>query len=144
MRSVNAWILLALGVGVLMVVSRWHSAAPVVCMMVLILVHIATRATGVWSGNQAAQAAASLINESKGHSILFRFLNEDIIAANVRQRLIFGWGREGKVLYDQTSDRYAVWDSLWIIVYAEFGVVGLASLIATILLPVASFVWCFP
>jgi hypothetical protein len=143
-RSVNGWILLAVGAGILLVVSKWHTAAPVVCVMILILLHIATRAAGVWSGGQAVHAAANVINESKGNSILFRFQNEDIIAANVRERPIFGWGRQDRALYDKDTGTYAVSDSLWIIVYAGFGVVGLVAVITSLLLPVVLFIRRFP
>ena len=84
-----------------------------------------------------------LIDAAKGRSIRFRLENENIIVRNVRQRPVFGWGRQtGSV--DNPDGRPAVRDSLWVIVYAQCGAVGLASIVATLLVPVAVFIRHFP
>ncbi len=142
-RSVNGWVMLALGAGLLALDSYWRSAAPLIGVMLLIVAYVSVRATGTWSGDQAVPVVEKLIDAAKGRSIRFRLENENIIVRNVRQRPVFGWGRQtGSV--DNPNGRPAVRDSLWVIVYAQCGAVGLASIVATLLVPVAVFIRHFP
>jgi O-antigen ligase len=142
-RAVNGWILMTAGVGLLALHSYWRSAAPIIAIMVLIFGYVSARATGLWSGMQTVPVVEKTINEAKGRSILFRFENEDVIAGNVRKRPVFGWGRQAAP-FDNRLGWQAVADSMWIGVFAQCGAVGLFSLIATLLVPVAVFVRNFP
>ena len=142
-RSVNGWILTAAGVGLLVLHSYWRSAAPIIGIMLLISVYVSARATGAWSGVQTVPVVERTINKAKGKSIRFRFWNEEVIAGNVRERPLFGWGRQ-TAPFDNGLSWPAIPDSMWIGVFAQCGAVGLVSLIATLLLPVAVFVRHFP
>jgi hypothetical protein len=143
LRSVNGWVLLALGAGLLALHSWWRSAAPAIAIMALICGYVSIRAAGLWSGEQTVPVVERLINAKKGRSIRFRLRNENIIAANVRQRPVFGWGRQMAPAADHHGG-YVVWDSLWIIVFAQSGAFGLASVMAILLTPAALFLRRFP
>ncbi len=143
LRSVNGWVLLATGAGLLALHSWRPRAAPAIAIMALICGYVSVRTAGMWSGGQAVPVVERLIDARKGRSIRFRLQNENIIAANVRRRPVFGWGRQ-LIPTDDHQGGHAVWDSLWIIVFAQGGSFGLASLMAVLLAPVARFVWRFP
>ena len=136
LRSVNGWLLLALGAGLLTLHSG-RSAAPLIGIAVLIVVYVSVRATGLWSGEQSVPVVETLINRAKGSSISFRLTNENIIVRNVLERPIFGWGR----LTGGASNHrggLAVRDSLSIAIFGECGFLGLTALMATLLLPVVT------
>jgi hypothetical protein len=142
-RSVNGWLLFALGAGLLALHSYWRSAAPLIGIVVLILAYVSVRATGLWSGEQSVPVVQTLINPAKASSIGFRLRNEDIIVRNVLERPVFGWGRLTGGANNHRGG-LAVRDSLWIVVFGECGFLGLIALMATLLLPVMVFVWDVP
>ena len=142
-RSVNGWIFLAMGAGLLGLHSYWRSAIPLVAVMLSMLAYVTVRATGVWSGEQAVPIVERLIDAARSRSILFRLENENVIIGNVHERPLFGWGRQlGSV--DDHRGGIAVRDSLWVSVFAQTGVLGLMSIMAALLLPAAVFIWQVP
>ena len=142
-RSVNGWVLMLTGAGLLALHSCWRSAIPLIAIMLSITAYVSVRAAGVWSGEQAVPLVESLIDAAKGRSILFRLQNEDIIISNVHERPVLGWGRQiGSV--DDHNGGLAVRDSLWVSVFAQCGTVGLVGIMGTLLLPVAVFIRRFP
>ena len=143
LRSVNGWILLLLGATLLALHSCWRSAAPLIVIMLLILTYVTVRATGLWSGVQSVPVVEALIDKAKGRSIRYRLDNENIITNNVHQRPMLGFGRQ-MASVDNHKGRYAIRDSLWIIVFSQCGTIGLVGLMATLLAPVAVFIRNFP
>jgi hypothetical protein len=143
-RSVNGWIELVVGAGLLFLVTRWRTTAPVIGLILLILIYIGVRAAGVWSGGQIVDGVRKVLNKQKSRSIQYRFVNEDVIAANARQHVLVGWGRQESVTVDQRTSQRAVPDSLWIIVFGSYGALGLFGLAGSILLPVILFVSRIP
>src|SRR5262249_49069128 len=73
-RSVNGWVELAVGIGLLFSVSRWQTTVPVIGLMILMLAYMSVRAAGLWSGDQIVAGVRKVLNEQKGHSIHYRFL----------------------------------------------------------------------
>ena len=135
-RSVNGWIDLLVGAGLLFLVTRWRTTAPVIGLMVLMLAYIGVRASGVWSGRQIVDGVRKVLNKQKSRSVNYRFVNEDVIAANARQHVLVGWGRQQAVTINPQTHQRAVPDSLWIIIFGTFGALGLLGLTGSILLPV--------
>ncbi len=135
-RSVNGWIDLVLGAGLLFLAGRWRTSAPVIGLMILILFYITVRAAGVWSGGQIVDGVRKVFNKQKSVSLQYRFLNEDVIATNARRHGLVGWGRQQAVLVNPRTFRRAVPDSLWIIVFGSYGALGLVGLTGSVLLPV--------
>ncbi len=142
-RSVNGWVLMTIGAGLLALHSYWRSAEPMLAIMLVITAYVGVRATGIWSGEQAVPLVGRVVDEAKGRSINFRFQNERLIINNVRERPILGLGRQSKTLDDHRGG-HAYPDSLWIVIFAESGAVGLLSIMATLLAPAAVFIECVP
>lgn len=142
MRSVNGWVLLALGLGLMALCFVRPSKIYLVCVIAVLVGYIGIRAADLWSGNQAA-AAAALISPARSSSILYRFRNEDIISGNARQKPLFGWGRQSAAISDGQGS-FAVCDSLWMAMFVEFGVVGLVGFTGSLLFPIVLFIRSFP
>jgi hypothetical protein len=89
------------------------------------------------------------LNAERAQSLDFRFDNEAILSEKAREKMLFGWGGWGRnrvydynwegVLEDITTT-----DSLWIIAFGVNGCVGLASVTASLLLPVICFSFRYP
>jgi hypothetical protein len=143
LRSVNGWVLMTMGLGLLALHSYRASAAYLIVLTALIPIYVSLRATGLWSGEQAIPVVESIIDASKGRSILYRLRTEDVVVENMRNHAIFGWGRRTAAMQDHRGG-FVVRDSLWIIAFSQFGAVGLASMIGTLLVPVVTFIRYIP
>jgi O-antigen ligase len=139
MRSVNGWFMLALGTALLFLTAMLRTKIVVTAVIGLILVFLAVRTLGVWSGRQVVTVVSAVINPVRAESLAFRFKNEQIIGDNARRRPILGWGRQARPFYNIRTGRPAVPDSLWIAVFAESGLMGLVGFMALLLSPVVRF-----
>ena len=143
-KSVNGWIALLLGAALLLSSARTKSRAPVLVMAATIVVYVALRAGGLWSGREIGSLAALLLPRPAVDSLLFRLDNESLIANQARQRLLLGWGRGAEFPFNAVTSRPAIPDSLWIVTFLPFGLLGLAALGGSLLAPPVVFVWRYP
>jgi len=75
-------------------------------------------------------------------SLEFRLKNEEILGEKAREQVVFGWGGWGRArVYDENGEDISVTDSLWIIAFGNYGLVGLISFVASMLVPVLAFCW---
>lgn len=143
-KSTGALALLALGIGVLWVAVRSGSSLPIWALVLVPMLYMPARAIGWWSGEDAVRLAG-VLGEDRAGSLEFRLSNEDILAAKALQRPVFGWGGWGRArVYDEEGRDISITDGLWIIALGNHGIVGLGSLTAAILLPVALLPWRHP
>ena len=142
-RSVNGWLLMTLGLGLLALHSYKASAAYLIVLTALVPLYVSLRAGGIWSGEQAIPIVESLIDASKGRSILFRLENENMLIENMQEHTVFGWGRQAAAVTGPQGG-LLIRDSLWIIAFTQFGAAGLAGLIGTLLVPIVVFMRCVP
>jgi hypothetical protein len=145
LKATGALFLLILGIGLLFS-TRWFRTCFLVLFLIVSLVLFASvRASGVWDGQQAVYVSSLASNQERADSLKFRFDNENILSAKARLRPIFGWGGWGRArIYDENGKDISVTDSLWIIVFGNQGTVGLASLMAVLLVPPAVFCRRYP
>ncbi len=140
-KSLGALVLLAVGVILVFGIRQFRLSAPLVVLLLMPPLYMATRATGVWSGSQAV-ALAAMVSESHAGSLQMRLDSEDLLAKRAWQRPIFGWGSWGRnrVVSDQGYDQ-AMTDGLWIIYFGRHGLVGLSCFTLILLLPPAMLVY---
>ena len=145
-RSTGAYALMLLGVVILFTAKYLRTSLPLLLVICGISYYLYAGVTGTFAGDEIVHWISDNINPDRAESLGFRFDNEEILAEHARDRMIFGWGGWGRNrVYDynwagELVD-ISVTDSLWIIAFGFRGVVGLASLTASLLLPVT--VLCF-
>lgn len=144
LKSVNGWVLLGLGMAVLVGATRWRRAWPVYALVAASLVYVIARASGVWAGVEIVDAVQTLIDARRSQSLLFRIENEIYILEKVQENLMLGLGRRSLDFYRPDPLWVLVFDSLWIIVFAETGWLGLIGLLATLVTPILLFTWRYP
>lgn len=143
-RSTGAYALLLLGL-ILLFVSKWlRTTLPVLLLIVSMCTYLYINSmTETYFTDQLVSVMSKVFPEERVQSAEFRFNNEEILADKARQRIVFGWGGYGRnrvYARDWKGDLVdiSVTDSLWIIAFGVNGIVGLSSITASMLLPVAS------
>jgi len=108
-----------------------------VIMVVLSLSYPLTRGLGWFPVQQISELAES-VNERRAESLTFRFHHEDMLLNKTEHRPFFGWGTWGRNrIYDLTTGKdISVTDGRWIIVFSQFGWMGLIAEFGLLALPV--------
>ena len=79
------------------------------------------------------------MSPERAASLQVRVDNEDVLVEKGMKRPWFGWGRwGGSRVYDEEGKDTSITDGLWVVVLGVNGLVGLANLGATLLLPVVA------
>jgi hypothetical protein len=142
-KSTGAYVLLAVGATILLVGKRFHTAVLIFAVILAVALYLYfNTATGNSFSDQIISTLSGVIEADRLQSLEFRFHNEELLADKARQQMIFGWGGWGRnLIFDATGKQLTIPDSLWILAFGQYGVVGLTSLNTAILLPIFSFFW---
>jgi len=139
LKSVNGWVLLGLGAAVLWSIKRFQAWVPLCLVLILPSAYVAARATGCWTGDSLVTWVAATVGPDRAQSVQFRVVNEQRLVDRARQRWVVGWGGWGRALAPAPGGKPLTPDSLWIIAFGNYGLVGLASVGAALLVPVVVF-----
>jgi len=143
-KTLGALVLLAGGAGVIMGTGLLRSRILFIALLLAPPAYMIGRVSGVMSG-EFLVATAELISEERATSLAGRLWNEDLYIDHTMARPLLGWTSWHFQVYDDRGKRRTTSDGLWIIALSKSGVVGLVSLFAALLLPVARIVWrCSP
>lgn len=135
-RSTGSVLQLLFFGSVLLLMKKARTSLPVVAVSAGIVFYLAIRATGMWDGMAMVDAADAVFGPARAGSLETRIVNENMLAARARQRFVFGWGGWGEArVKDEEGRDITITDSLWIIRFGNNGIIGMAALVATILLP---------
>jgi hypothetical protein len=142
-KTVGAVVLL--GVGVLALEAARYLRAPMVLVLLLAVapVYCASRLSG-WDAASAVRFANQAINAERANSLHDRLFNERLLVSKALQKPWMGWSRSETQLVDPDGRTVTVTDSLWIIALSSLGLLGLASVLLALALPVAALVHRFP
>lgn len=134
-KSLGALGLALLGLGMLFATKWSKSKAFIILLVLLPLLYIVTRSTGVFSGSAMVDAIAA-VQPDRAASLQFRLDNENILLEKARQHILLGWGGWGRArVYNDLGEDISVTDGLWIIVFGNHGLFGLLALTGALLLP---------
>ncbi len=144
-RSTGAYNLL-IGAVLILFTAKWFRTTILVWIIVAIMaVYLNLGVSGQFPKAELLGALSQVFDADRIQSVEFRFDNEEILGARARQRMVFGWGGFGRNrVFDDYGKDISVTDSLWMIVFGINGLVGLISMMATLLLPVLAFCIRFP
>jgi ABC-type sugar transport system permease subunit len=136
-RALEAAVLMMICIAVLSAVRFSWRAVARAALFALVLAppaYVIVRADALWSGDQLVRLAEK-INDDRAASLAFRLHNEDVLAARAADSIIFGWGGWSRFESLDADGRMAIPDQQWIIAYGKTGLIGLVSLMLTLLLP---------
>jgi hypothetical protein len=144
-RSTGAWALALMGGGVLLSVKKLKRSILVTCLVMIPVLYMGFRATGLWDGYNLQKFVAENISMDRALSLYTRMENENIVVEKSLQRPLFGWGGWGRSrVYDEEGTDITVTDGLWIIILGEHGLVGLSVFTLVFLLPIGLFLRHYP
>lgn len=105
--------------------------------VLLVVLYPALRASDIFPSTTLVNLAASY-SQDRADSLEYRFDNEDLLLAQARERILFGWGGYGRGrIYDpMTSKDISTTDGYWIIVLGSQGLVGFLAIFGMLLWPV--------
>ena len=108
-RGTGATFLLTVGIALWFALKWTKLRLPALVLLTFGPLYFITRSTGLWSGRETSDLVRMVVNQTRADSLLFRLVNEDMLAAKALQRPLFGWGgwgrnrvfdEEGRDLYD--------------------------------------------
>jgi hypothetical protein len=142
-KATGAYFLLLLGIAVILGVRWWQTSLPLLLIVFVTCGYLSFNAVGGLTPQAIAQistTATRLTNADRASSLVFRLTNEAQLSAKARQQPIFGWAGWGRSrVYDENGKDISITDSLWIIIFGNFGTVGLVSWMTALLGPVLGF-----
>ena len=145
-RSTGTYAYLLYGLIILFLAKWLDTSLPLLLLAIGIIYYLYTSATGHFDSEGIISLVAKVTNPERAQSLAYRFHNEILLAEHARDQLVFGWGGWGRNrLYEENwhgiFEDIAITDSLWILAFGINGLVGLISLISSMMLPVINF--CF-
>lgn len=144
-KSAGSWVLFSIcGIGILLGV-RFNSKLILQLMLLIPLLYISTRSSGLWSGENMVQLNAKLFGEERAESLGFRIMNENLVIQHALKQPILGWGGWGRSLVlIPGTDNTCIVDGLWAAALGVNGFIGLISILLATLLPVYLALLRFP
>jgi hypothetical protein len=144
-KSTGALGLLLLGVVVLHTVHATRMRLPILVLIIIPLLYVLTRGTGVWDGENLINAVSQVATTERTGSLAFRLENENILTVKAKERPLLGWGEWGRSFVRADDGRIlSVPDGMWILAFGKSGVIGLTAILLTLLLPPLLFLHRYP
>lgn len=134
-KSALGLLLLAIGITVLCLCKRVRRPWPVLCLVLVVPAYCTLRVTGAITGDSLLSTSQALFGADRAQSLETRLKSEHLYIDKSMQRPILGWGGWNRTAtWDEESHFSAIPDGLWIITLGENGVLGLATLLAGMLI----------
>ncbi|HEY9632398.1 MAG TPA: O-antigen ligase domain-containing protein [Coleofasciculaceae cyanobacterium] len=144
-RSTGAYLLLLIGLAILFCGNWLRTALPLLLLIFGMSMYLYNGVNSAVDIQQVNAVATQLSGPERAQSLKFRLDNEEKLAKKARQQMILGWGGFGRNrVYERNWKGdlidVSVTDSLWIISFGVYGLVGLISSFAALLVPSAALV----
>ena len=146
-KSTYALVLLFLGIVVMSVCKRMHSAVPLMCLIMVVPTYMVLRSQNILAVDTVTSIASEIFPEDRVRSLSIRLEQEDVLSARAMQRPLFGWGGWGRSSStDPVTGQPTLkgLDALWTITLGSSGIIGIASFTMTMLLAPFLVLWRRP
>lgn len=135
-KSVGAIALMILGIALVRGTKVLGRTILLWALVVIPVLYVGTRMSGIWSGENLVEFSRLYLGEDRASSLQARFDNEDRLITRAMERPILGWGGHGRSrVYNEYGRDITLSDGLWVIYLGTEGMVGLAALLLTFLVP---------
>ena len=145
-KSAGATALLLLGALTLWAARQMRKNWPLLLLVLAPALYMGVRTPGLWSGDLLVHVA-QLYDEERADSLETRLFSEDHLIQRALQQPMFGWGGWGRGFIgerDEETGRAVIQDGFWVIIFTQYGLVGLCSFTLLMLLPALTAVWRLP
>jgi len=132
-NSMGATLLMLLGLGLLFLMRKVKPAWVLVPLILIPPLYIVTRATGTVSSDELVSLVVP-VSTDRALSLQHRLVAEDAYVAKALEQPFMGWGGYGRHRpKDPETGKTYTSDGLWIIVFGKTGLLGLVSMVITLL-----------
>lgn len=139
-RSAGAFFLLFLAIGIFSAARALRQRGPMLITIVIALLYMSTRATGLWDGQNLIDQAEQMTDAERAGSLEFRIHMETILIEHALDRPLLGWGRWRRSFVTDDDGRIiSVPDGLWVLVLGQEGLLGLLFTTLTLVVPILVF-----
>lgn len=149
-KSTGAYFLLLIGIAVMLCAWQFRTSVILIFTIALINFYLVQNAlTETYVTDQLVSSLEQVVPQERIKSLEFRFNNEELLTDRARKRINFGWGGWGRSrIYEYDWEGklidVSITDSLWVITFGQYGLVGLSSLFLTFFLPAINFIRRYP
>lgn len=150
-RSIGSYVYLIYGVVTLFAAKSFRRSLPLLLLILGIYFYLFLGTSGLFSAQSAEQLtnlASAMAGSERAGSLRTRLDNEQLLSERGRQRWLFGWGPGQSHMYAITQEgdiqSLTVTDSVWIISYGQYGIVGVVAFFSWSLLPAFCFWLRYP
>lgn len=135
-KSSGALMLFFFALGVFMLSKMIRFALPFFLLLIIPVLYMNLRANGFWDGQSLVEAAQKATGSAeRADSLAYRIHNETMLVEKARLQQTFGWsGYQRSFVTNDLGEYISVPDGMWILTFGKYGLFGLSSLTATILL----------
>lgn len=145
MVSVNAWVALLFGISALLASTQFRTRWILAAMTLIAPFYATMQSLNVWPTDLSVDFITGLLGEDRAQSLEFRYFNEGYLTEKALEQPVFGWaGWDRQQVTINDYGLRTVSDSMWITFFGKFGVIGLISLMLSILLPAIVFIGRYP
>ncbi|MEL6336816.1 MAG: O-antigen ligase family protein [Pseudomonadota bacterium] len=136
LNSLSAWAVAVVFASVIAFFNRRLQLLVAGATAVMVLIYPLTQISGMFPNNTVVGMAA-MLDEGRAGSLQYRLDHEAIIMEKANERPIFGWGIWGRGrVYNEEGSKISTTDSMWILEYSEFGIIGYVIIFGLICFPV--------
>ena len=140
-KSFGATVLVLAATLVLVAMRSLRTSLPMALLVCAPSTYVLLRTVGAWSGS-GLTSLISQVNSERAGSLSYRLEAEEMLRLKANEKPLLGWGGWGRSfvrLYDDPRRMDTViTDSLWILVFGKYGIVGLGSLLLCFFVPVVA------
>ncbi len=136
-KSANGWIFLASGVFAYYYYKKTKSTMIFKLLILSIPVYLILRISGILPVSAIIDFSSSIFDAERVDSLAVRLFQEDVFSKKALENPFFGWGWMGRAWPRNIAtgeDVVQMIDSLYLIVFSNYGLLGLVSLYAVLLL----------
>jgi O-antigen ligase len=123
--------------GALFLTRRLGSILLLLALSLIAPLYVTSRTLGLWNGQQFVDFVNQNVSEQRAQSFRTRLQNEDMLMVKALERPICGWGGWGRsAIIDPSGNVLTIPDGMWIIIFGEYGIVGLAAFYLVLIAPI--------
>lgn len=98
-----------------------------------------------YNGEGLVEIATEYVGSARAKSLQVRMDSEELLRERAFEKPWFGWGGYGENrVYDDNGNDMTITDSMWIIVFGVYGLVGMISVFVALVWPMCRTVWWIP
>ena len=134
-RSLGPTMLMVLAVGAYFALRTPTGRVALLMLILAVPVYVVTRATGLATGQWLVEALEPVAPLDRQASLALRLDSENAMLGRAWERPLLGWAGWGRYRLDEEGREVQLLDSMWVITFGRYGLIGLGAYIALLLMP---------